>query len=792
MAFNQVEQRDVVQTGLSGFSRETRPNQSLGILFEGLGAAVSGGLQANEQAIETQLSMDAAEGIDKIASENMPPALETFKGDIEDLVDANGQNALSETAYTTQKADLVRKMTLRFPQYKDKIMSIVSSADGSNATNDVRHSRQQDLARAASDAKAGRSAAEKKYDEKRLFSDANAEILGSPEFGMAYLKATGKKYVPGSMDYDEVTARAIVYNERSYTYKLDAEKRMAELNKSEALPYARKLIAQEIRKSFSTIGNSQLGDFMRKVEAAQASGGDIDPEEMKLLRQGWITIRSVKEAQLKEMLRNPEDKGLMNLTSEQVTQLEGEAMGIYNTYERMFTDKDFGMLNAATNELAQNKAYLTNKVLKENPTLAVYDVFGDILPPDVQMNLWIDPAMKFAQDALLKDYKDAMTGAVITGKASFRQGREAIEEHRDSTKVGVALGESINSIHKTLTSEGVSVDATVAIAKNIYKKENQDVIAMFKYDERMAMLKKLVSPGVVQKIIKSGDQQALAQLENFTTNQFDAITKRMRDTLIDTQVNTNSLQVRYDGNKLVVEMDKGQYYKDLTATALGPLNNANELLMLRQGSIAANELNQFTEMMKPIWEATGQSAPEVLGALMRGQSDVKQGSFFTKMSKAMVDWVSGERDKREGTAPAKPGSANFFEKAARNLPESHLDLLPEAKDKVSQLIENLAARGIEAEIAQGTRSAAEQNALYAQGRTKPGAIVTNARGGKSNHNHKKAVDLVPTELKNRKNWDPENPIWGVIGEEAKKLGLEWGGDWKRKDLPHVQLADNEE
>ncbi len=50
------------------------------------------------------------------------------------------------------------------------------------------------------------------------------------------------------------------------------------------------------------------------------------------------------------------------------------------------------------------------------------------------------------------------------------------------------------------------------------------------------------------------------------------------------------------------------------------------------------------------------------------------------------------------------------------------------------------AQGFMYGVAQGYRSIAEQNRLYAQGRTLPGPIVTNARGGQSNHNRGIAVE----------------------------------------------------
>jgi hypothetical protein len=46
-------------------------------------------------------------------------------------------------------------------------------------------------------------------------------------------------------------------------------------------------------------------------------------------------------------------------------------------------------------------------------------------------------------------------------------------------------------------------------------------------------------------------------------------------------------------------------------------------------------------------------------------------------------------------------------------------------------------------VQQGLRSIPQQNALYAQGRSVPGAIVTDAIGGSSPHNYGMAVDLYP-------------------------------------------------
>lgn len=89
------------------------------------------------------------------------------------------------------------------------------------------------------------------------------------------------------------------------------------------------------------------------------------------------------------------------------------------------------------------------------------------------------------------------------------------------------------------------------------------------------------------------------------------------------------------------------------------------------------------------------------------------------------------------------------------------------------------------------RSKAEQDALYAQGRTKPGQIVTNAKGGQSNHNYGVAVDLC-LYTSDGKNvvWETTTKRWLRVVAIAKSVGFKWGGDWTSfKDYPHFELYD---
>lgn len=93
--------------------------------------------------------------------------------------------------------------------------------------------------------------------------------------------------------------------------------------------------------------------------------------------------------------------------------------------------------------------------------------------------------------------------------------------------------------------------------------------------------------------------------------------------------------------------------------------------------------------------------------------------------------------------------------------------------------------GCSVKLISGHRSWDEQNALYAQGRSKPGRVVTNARGGYSNHNFGIAVDVGVFQ---DGNYLPESPLYSKLGPVGKSCGLSWGGDWKSiKDLPHFEV-----
>jgi len=113
------------------------------------------------------------------------------------------------------------------------------------------------------------------------------------------------------------------------------------------------------------------------------------------------------------------------------------------------------------------------------------------------------------------------------------------------------------------------------------------------------------------------------------------------------------------------------------------------------------------------------------------------------------------------------------------------ELRPIVKKKAEQLVAAFDAIGMPIRIVEGVRSCERQNELYAQGRTKPGNIVTNAKCGESMHQYGIAVDFVFR----REGYDATDEQWEILGRAGEALGFKWGGRWNGfVDRPHHQYT----
>jgi peptidoglycan L-alanyl-D-glutamate endopeptidase CwlK len=128
----------------------------------------------------------------------------------------------------------------------------------------------------------------------------------------------------------------------------------------------------------------------------------------------------------------------------------------------------------------------------------------------------------------------------------------------------------------------------------------------------------------------------------------------------------------------------------------------------------------------------------------------------------------------------------------------HPKVREEAREIYDEICKVLTGKAI-CRFAFTMRTFAEQDALFAQGRTKPGPKVTNAKGGMSYHNYGLAIDIVLLVDRDGNGtfesaaWDTKTDFdgdkvadWMEIVRIFKEHGWAWGGDWKFNDPPHFE------
>ena len=113
---------------------------------------------------------------------------------------------------------------------------------------------------------------------------------------------------------------------------------------------------------------------------------------------------------------------------------------------------------------------------------------------------------------------------------------------------------------------------------------------------------------------------------------------------------------------------------------------------------------------------------------------------------------------------------------------------PELQEKAKKLVSACRGQGLLIGIGECYRTVEEQDKLYAQGRTTPGNIVTNAKGSSysSHHQWGTAFDIYRNDGTGA--YNNNDGFFDLVGTIGVKIGLEWGGNWKSPvDRPHFQL-----
>lgn len=177
-------------------------------------------------------------------------------------------------------------------------------------------------------------------------------------------------------------------------------------------------------------------------------------------------------------------------------------------------------------------------------------------------------------------------------------------------------------------------------------------------------------------------------------------------------------------------------------------------------------------------------------------NDLRTDTIYWQRLLRLAGYYTGKVDGLRGELTR---AAEFcWERASIALAQAHgrfdersegniLTLMPPAQAVARKWLalakEKAAAAGFDVKIICGTRSYAEQDALY-----KKRPKVTNAKGGYSWHNFGLAFDFGVFSADGKKYFG-ESPLYDELGALCLAVpGAEWGGDWTGfKDKPHIQL-----
>lgn len=118
-------------------------------------------------------------------------------------------------------------------------------------------------------------------------------------------------------------------------------------------------------------------------------------------------------------------------------------------------------------------------------------------------------------------------------------------------------------------------------------------------------------------------------------------------------------------------------------------------------------------------------------------------------------------------------------------------LEPDFKATVEEIIAEVEAVTLRKwGVPEGRRTIAYQNHLYAQGRSDPGQIVTNAKGGESAHNFGLAADIVPMKADGSDfDWNAPDDLFNVLAVVSQRKGMTAGYYFKSMkggDPDHIE------
>ena len=185
--------------------------------------------------------------------------------------------------------------------------------------------------------------------------------------------------------------------------------------------------------------------------------------------------------------------------------------------------------------------------------------------------------------------------------------------------------------------------------------------------------------------------------------------------------------------------------------------------------------------------------PDSIKAIQRAVGAFPDGIFGPVTASRVLLEIASRGESFGAMEAAESLGKDLDERTIRNI----VTLDPKARERFMQFSRlakaTAATLGCDYVMIDGNRTWEEQDQVYAQGRTLPGARVTQAKGGQSNHNFGIAGDF--GVFQGKAYLDTTNPelaakVHRACSLHAERCGLEWGGSWQSfTDQPHYEIKN---
>ncbi len=214
----------------------------------------------------------------------------------------------------------------------------------------------------------------------------------------------------------------------------------------------------------------------------------------------------------------------------------------------------------------------------------------------------------------------------------------------------------------------------------------------------------------------------------------------------------------------------------------------NTWVRAMQGVAARSEIEGMQGLLSDTGYRLGER--DLRGTSINGQ--------FDDATKAAADAYMRNEEDEAGVNALRFSAVNFPHEIIDAPERPRFDAATE--EKLGQLdprvhamarlhLEAMKQAGMDAKVSQAYRSQEDQDDTYAQGRSKPGIKVTNAKGGESYHNFKLAYDVALRDKNGKYITNGSDPAYRDAARLGQRYGLEWGGNFHSKfDAPHYQYS----